>query len=76
MGKFPNGLLLKRGMPQGSIIGPLLFLIYINGLSEDLLTNAKLFADDAYLFSIASEINKPATHLNDDLRKICNWAFQ
>ena len=70
MGKFPSGLVLKRGLAQRSLLGPLLFLIYINDLPKDLLTNTKVFVDDAYLFSIAPEINNSATYLNDDLRKL------
>ena len=62
-------------MPQGSILGPLLFFIYINELSDDLSTNAKLLADDTSLFSVVRDINTSAAHLNNDLRKISNWAF-
>ena len=67
---------IEAGMPQGSILGPLLFLIYINDLSDDLSTNAKLFADDTSLFSVVCDINTSAAHLNNDLWKISNWAFQ
>ena len=44
-------------------------------LSDVLLTNAKLFAEDTSLFSVVRN-NTPATHFNNDLRKISNWAFQ
>ena len=67
---------IEVGVPQGSILGPLLFLIYINDLYDDLSTNPKLFASDTFLFSIVHDINTSAAHLNNDLRKISNWAFQ
>ena len=64
------------GVLQESILGPLLFLIYINDLSDSLKSECKLFADDTSLFSVVYDNNTSASDLNEDLEKIGNWAFQ
>ena len=64
------------GVPKGSILGPLLFLVYINGLSNRLKSNAKLFADDTFVFTIFKDKNESTNILNDGLHLISTWAYR
>ena len=63
-------------VPQGSILRPLLFLVYINDLSNGLKSNPKLFTDDTSLFSVIHDVTSSQIDLNKDLNKINNWVNQ
>ena len=63
-------------MPQGSVLGPLLFLIYINDLERYIKSNIKFFADDTMLFSMVKDPTLSANNLNHDLDIIQQWAYQ
>ena len=75
-GQLSDWAPILAGLPQASILGPLLFLIYINDLPENLNWLIKLFADDTSLFSVAHDQNHSAKVLNDDLNKISEWAYK
>ena len=51
-GKSSQWASISAGVPQGSVLGPLFFLVYINDLVENVDSDVKMFADDTSLFSV------------------------
>ena len=75
-GFYSDYSLIESGVPQGSVLGPLLFLVYINDLEKNLKSNVKFFADDTMLYSVVYDPTSSASDLNHDLELISQWAFQ
>jgi ribonucleases P/MRP protein subunit RPP40 len=72
-GEFSETESVLSGVPQGSVLGPLLFLLYINDLPESILSSLRLFADDGLLSKVITSASD-AIVLQNDLKSCESWA--
>jgi len=75
-GKKSAWTAIKAGVPQGSILGPLLFLIYVNDIVNLIECEILLFADDTSLLEAVENPQLSMEKLNRDLQRLCEWATQ
>ena len=79
-GKFPQEYPVNAGVPKGSILGPTLFLLYINDFSDDVICDISVYVDDTTLYSKCVQASdlweqfQLASELESDLRDTVNWS--
>ena len=64
---------LNCGVPQGSILGPLLFLLYVNDMPQAIRYDLLLYADDSLLFFTHKNVDVINDQLNRDFNSLCDW---
>jgi len=61
---------VDSGVPQGIVLGPLMFLLYINDITTNITSSTRLFADDCVLYCVVHHL------LQQDLNRITQWTKQ
>jgi len=69
---FSGPVQVLSGVPQGTVLGPLMFLLYINDITQGINSPLRLFADDCLLYRIISSI-EDTVRLQEDLNRLSEW---
>ena len=72
-GTKSNWRKVTSGVPQGSVLGPVLFLIFINDLPDTINCTLKFFADDTELYKVINT-NEDSKNIQENIYKACDWA--
>ena len=71
-GATSNQVHVTSGVPQGTVLGPLLFLIYINDIENNIDSQLRLFADDCLLYRVIKSA-RDCVNLQNDISQLCDW---
>ena len=71
--KYSNTTQIEYGVSQGSILGPLLFLLYVNEMKQAVNCYLFLYADDSCLVYQHNDVSKIEQNLNKNFSDICDW---
>jgi len=71
-GKASAWCLVLSGVPQGSVLGPLLFLLYVNDIPSRMKCNIKMFADDTKIWKVIFK-ELDSCELQEDLVRLQEW---
>jgi hypothetical protein len=74
-GRLSEEVRVTSGVPQGSVLGPLLFLAYVNDIWRNNESNIRLFADDCIIYRKITDI-KDIENLQKDLNRLGEWAVE
>ena len=65
---------MLSGLPQGALLGPILFLIYINDVSRNIMSDTKLFANDIKVYRVLRDTKEDVEELQKDLSHLGSWS--